>query len=41
MRTQVNELWRSIDPVKTAADAEHERFPAEPQENILYFVETN
>lgn len=41
MRTQVNELWRNIDPVKAVSDIERERFPAEPQENILYFVEKN
>jgi stage V sporulation protein R len=41
---QVNELWRTI-PQKTEkdprAEEENARFPAEPQENILYFIEKN
>ncbi len=42
LQSQVNELWRTV-PVKQAAEAEHResRFPAEPQENLLYFIEKN
>lgn len=40
---QVNELWRTVPIIhKNATDAqEEERFPKEPQENILYFIEKN
>nr|WP_245593850.1 SpoVR family protein [Comamonas badia] len=40
---QVNELWRTLPaaPEKTTAEAAQERFPSEPQENILYFIEKN
>ncbi|WP_077032706.1 SpoVR family protein [Pelomonas sp. KK5] len=41
---QVNDLWRTL-PRKAAAEAEASsntrRFPEEPQENILYFIEKN
>ncbi len=42
LQTQVNELWRTIPPHK-ATDVERTspRFPEEPQENILYFIEKN
>ena len=42
LQSQVNELWRTI-PVKVDADtAENElRYPTEPHENILYFIEKN
>jgi len=38
---QVNELWRTLParPGKDGAPPGAERFPAEPQENILYFIE--
>lgn len=42
MQQQINDLWRTLP--KTA-DKQHEkisrRFPSEPQENILYFIEKN
>ena len=41
LQSQVNDLWRTI-PVKSAQTTESiARFPAEPQENILYFIEKN
>jgi stage V sporulation protein R len=41
LQSQVNDLWRTI-PVKAAtAEQKTARFPAEPQENILYFIEKN
>jgi spore cortex formation protein SpoVR/YcgB (stage V sporulation) len=41
LQSQVNDLWRKTVPKKNkkeAADA-RDRFPQEPQENILYFIE--
>ena len=40
LQTQVNDLWRTI-PRRDRDDAERAqaRFPLEPQENILYFIE--
>jgi len=42
LQSQVNELWKTI-PVKDEVGKKknHKRFPAEPQENILYFIEKN
>ncbi|GAA0665866.1 SpoVR family protein [Rheinheimera tangshanensis] len=41
LQSQVNQLWKTI-PNKDDLSAEHEyRFPSEPQENILYFIEKN
>ncbi|MEM1243397.1 MAG: SpoVR family protein, partial [Pseudomonadota bacterium] len=41
LQSQVNELWNTI-PQKTATEKTVEkRFPEEPQENILYFIEKN
>ncbi|MGH8222777.1 MAG: SpoVR family protein [Woeseiaceae bacterium] len=38
---QVNDLWRTV-PKKAQPKAEKwPRFPAEPQENLLYFIEKN
>ncbi|MBU2569127.1 MAG: SpoVR family protein [Gammaproteobacteria bacterium] len=43
LQSQVNELWRTIPTKEPAYDATDEkvRFPEEPQENILYFIEKN
>ncbi len=42
LQSQVNELWRTL-PQKVVHESTEtvERFPAEPQENILYFIEKN
>lgn len=41
-QSEINELWRTIPQSKTPVDAgEKPRFPVEPQENILYFIEKN
>ncbi|MBT9540063.1 SpoVR family protein [Thiobacillus sp.] len=42
LQSQVNDLWRTV-PVKAVAEVEKQvrRFPAEPQENLLYFIEKN
>jgi len=43
MQSQVNDLWRTLptNPDKDEAQNEGPIWPAEPQENILYFVEKN
>jgi stage V sporulation protein R len=40
---QVNDMWRTLPRKveKAAAGAEARRFPEEPQENLLYFIEKN
>jgi len=40
---QVNDLWRTVPRKDDKADdaPEAQRFPAEPQENLLYFIEKN
>ena len=40
---QVNDLWRTLPrrAEKAAEEAEARRFPEEPQENLLYFIEKN
>ncbi|HXH01920.1 MAG TPA: SpoVR family protein [Candidatus Competibacteraceae bacterium] len=42
LQSQVNDLWRTI-PSRGAepASKQQKRFPAEPQENLLYFIEKN
>jgi stage V sporulation protein R len=42
LQQQLNELWRTLprSPGKQARK-EHRRFPEEPQENLLYFIEKN
>jgi stage V sporulation protein R len=42
LQTQVNELWRTIPQGKESLKHNgSQRFPDEPQENILYFIEKN
>ena len=42
LQSQVNDLWRTIPKGDVSEDAAKEyHFPAEPQENILYFIEKN
>ena len=42
LQSQVNDLWRTL-PARDVAESEQRepRFPAEPQENLLYFIEKN
>jgi spore cortex formation protein SpoVR/YcgB (stage V sporulation) len=42
LQSQVNDLWRTL-PTRQAGgqDRQTSRFPAEPQENLLYFIEKN
>lgn len=42
LQKQVNELWRTIPKLGDKdEEIEEVRFPSEPQENILYFIEKN
>ena len=42
LQSQVNELWRTIPtPNDSQREAIERRYPSEPQENILYFIEKN
>ncbi len=40
---QVNDMWRTLPrrTEKAAEEKEAKRFPSEPQENLLYFIEKN
>jgi stage V sporulation protein R len=42
LQSQVNDLWRTL-PAKPETEREQQaaRFPSEPQENLLYFIEKN
>lgn len=40
MQSQINDLWRTLPRRdETVTAKEEQRFPSEPQENILYFIE--
>ena len=42
LQGQVNDLWRTLPPILDESEGlEVERFPSEPQENLLYFIEKN
>ena len=41
LQSQVNELWRTIPTSQQESKKRERRFPEEPQENILYFIEKN
>ncbi len=41
LQKQVNDLWRTIPKKKQEEEEKWPRFPAEPQENLLYFIEKN
>jgi stage V sporulation protein R len=43
LQSQLNDLWRTVPVQRQRKDARDDatHFPAEPQENILYFVEKN
>jgi len=40
---QINDIWRTLPakPEKATDDAQTKRYPEEPQENLLYFIEKN
>ncbi|WP_434359573.1 SpoVR family protein [Parasalinivibrio latis] len=39
LQSQINELWRTIPRKEAEMEVKKERFPKEPQENLLYFFE--
>ncbi|KGY12087.1 SpoVR family protein [Vibrio tubiashii] len=39
LQSQVNDLWRTVPKTAVEPESEKVRFPSEPQENILYFIE--
>ncbi|MCY9844687.1 SpoVR family protein [Vibrio caribbeanicus] len=39
LQSQVNDLWRTVPKSKAEPESNSLRFPSEPQENILYFIE--
>ncbi len=42
MQSQINDLWRTLPILKQEkASAPEKHFPAEPEENLLYFIEKN
>lgn len=41
LQSQVNDLWRTIPTRAASTEQQSSRYPAEPQENILYFIEKN
>ncbi len=41
MQQQVNDLWRTIPQKEQVTEEIWPRFPSEPQENLLYFIEKN
>ncbi len=41
LQRQVNDLWRTIPKKQEQVEDEWPRFPSEPQENLLYFIEKN
>ena len=42
LQSQVNDLWRTLPPKEEAGrEKQATRYPSEPQENLLYFIEKN
>ena len=41
LQQQVNDLWRTIPTTEKEQQSKEKRFPEEPQENLLYFLEKN
>jgi len=41
LQQQVNDLWRTIPKKEQKVEEQWPRFPSEPQENLLYFIEKN
>ncbi|PKG99410.1 SpoVR family protein [Paraglaciecola sp. MB-3u-78] len=41
LQSQVNDLWRTLPEAKLKDPEKNVRFPSEPQENLLYFIEKN
>ncbi len=42
LQSQVNEIWRTLPKIEEQFDViQEKRFPEEPEENLLYFIEKN
>jgi stage V sporulation protein R len=41
LQSQLNDLWRRTVPEKPKEEEKYARFPREPEENLLYFIEKN
>lgn len=41
LQQQVNDLWRTVPKKEQKVEEQWPRFPSEPQENLLYFIEKN
>lgn len=41
IQSQINDLWRTLPEAKMVNLQQDKRFPKEPQENLLYFIEKN
>ncbi len=41
LQSQVNALWKTLPKQKESTEQQEARYPSEPQENILYFIEKN
>jgi len=41
LQSQVNDLWRTVPKTEDVKDTADDRFPKEPEENLLYFIEKN
>ena len=41
IQRNLNDLWRTLPSTAAVDQTREERFPAEPQENLLYFIEKN
>jgi len=41
VQRQINDLWRTIPRRSSRSIEDNQRFPSEPQENLLYFIEKN
>ncbi|WP_280636360.1 SpoVR family protein [Endozoicomonas sp. G2_1] len=41
LQSQVNMLWRTLPKDDSHSQPKTQKFPAEPQENLLYFIEKN
>jgi len=41
IQRNLNDLWRTVPRARAASEPDDEKFPKDPQENLLYFIEKN
>lgn len=41
IQRNLNDLWRTLPEARVVDEQEHDQFPKEPEENLLYFIEKN